>query len=565
METKLIDVIDFERVNSLLEGFNKATGFVTAILDLDGNILSKSGWRDICTQYHRVHPDTSARCTESDTCLSVQLREGAKYNCYKCLNGLVDVAVPIIINDEHIGNLFTGQLLFEKPNKEFFRKQAADFGFEEAAYLAALDKVPIISERDVTLSMDFLLNMTELISEMTLQRKEQAELVQRLKESEDKLLRALEKAEESDRLKSAFLANMSHEIRTPMNGILGFAELLKEPNLPDEEHQEYIQIIERSGKRMLGILNEIIDISRIEAGLMTVKMAKTNVNEILDFMYKFFKPEAEAKGLHFSCDHFLPFQESVLITDKEKIYAILTNLVKNALKYTDKGFIRFGAVRMESRIEFFVQDSGLGIAEERQKAIFERFVQADIEDKRAFQGAGLGLAISKALVNLLGGNLWLESELGIGSKFQFDIPFVREAGIALDQPAGDNLQKQAESRRLNILIVEDDEISGLFLKKVVNNLKNKLLLARNGHEAVSLCREHPDLDLILMDVGLPDMNGLEATRKIRTFNKKVVVIAATAYGFASDKENSLRAGCNDYLSKPIDAEQLRKMIEKYCN
>lgn len=186
MKSKLIDFIDFERINMLLERFNKATGFVTAILDLDGNILSKSGWRNICIDFHRVHPETAARCKESDTILAGQLDAGEKYNCYNCLNGLVDVAVPIIINEEHIANLFTGQLFFDQPQREFFSKQAEQYGFDKKLYLEALDEIPVISEDEVKHTMNFLINMTELISEMTLQKIEQNELNITLKESETK-------------------------------------------------------------------------------------------------------------------------------------------------------------------------------------------------------------------------------------------------------------------------------------------------------------------------------------------------------------------------------------------
>lgn len=185
MKAKLIDAIDFDQVNLLLEGFNKSTGFVTAILDLDGNVLSKSGWRQICTDFHRLNPGTSKRCTQSDTELAGKMAQGEKYHFYKCLNGLVDVAVPLVINGEHIANLFSGQFFFEKPDKSFFIKQAKDFGFDEKSYLEALEKVPVIDKDKVKPVMDFLLDMTELISNITLQKLEQTELIKKLKESEE--------------------------------------------------------------------------------------------------------------------------------------------------------------------------------------------------------------------------------------------------------------------------------------------------------------------------------------------------------------------------------------------
>jgi len=232
-----------------------------------------------------------------------------------------------------------------------------------------------------------------------------------------------EKAQMADKLKSAFLANMSHEIRTPMNGILGFAELLKNPDLTGDETKEYIGIIEKSGARMLNIINDIVDISKIDSGLIKLDLEESNVNEQLEFIYSFFKPEVEAKGMTLAYHPTLPDEEAHVNTDREKLFAILTNLVKNAIKYSNKGPIVFGYLKKNGFLEFYVKDTGIGIPKNRQSAIFERFVQADIADKMARQGAGLGLAIAKAYVEMLGGKIWVESEEGRGSKFYFTIPY----------------------------------------------------------------------------------------------------------------------------------------------
>ena len=388
--------------------------------------------------------------------------------------------------------------------------------------------------------------------------------ISKLKQTEIELIKAKEKAEESDRLKSAFLANMSHEIRTPMNGILGFAELLKEPNLTGKEQQKYIQIIEKGGARMLNIINDIISISKIESGQMDVTISDSNINEQIEYIYTFFKPEVEAKGMQLSFKNMLPVKEATIKTDREKLFAILTNLVKNAIKYSEKGSIEIGYDKKGEHLEFYVKDSGIGIESNRKEAIFERFIQADIEDKMARQGAGLGLSISKAYVELLGGKLWVESEKGIGSIFYFTIPYTTELlktdGIT-NSTADDVMEAQVKN--LKILIVEDDETSDLLLSTMLTKINREILQAKNGLEAIELCRNNPDLDLILMDIKMPVMDGYEATQQIRKFNKDVIIIAQTAFGLSSDREKAIESGCNDYISKPINKTELLALIQKH--
>ncbi len=388
--------------------------------------------------------------------------------------------------------------------------------------------------------------------------------ITRQKQAEAELVSAKEKAEENDRLKSAFLANMSHEIRTPMNGILGFARLLQEPKLSGEEQQEYIRIIANSGVRMLNIINDIIDISKIESGQMKVGVQESNINEQIEYIYTFFKPEVERKGLQFSLRNSLSSKESIIKTDREKVFAILTNLVKNAIKFCDNGSIELGYVKKGSNLEFFVRDTGIGILQDRQQAIFERFIQADISDKRAFQGAGLGLTITKAYVEMLGGKIWLESEPGKGSTFYFTLPYITrlEEKVSVEE-VGLGEGKETLNKKLKILIAEDDEISEKLITILVNPFRKEVLIANSGVEAVETCRNNPDIDLVLMDIQMPGLNGYEATRQIRQFNKDIIIIAQTAFGLIGDREKALEAGCNDYIAKPLDLNLLKKLIRDY--
>lgn len=381
---------------------------------------------------------------------------------------------------------------------------------------------------------------------------------------EIELIAAKDKAEKSDSLKSAFLANMSHEIRTPMNGILGFADLLKEPKLDNEIQKDYIQIIENSGVRMLNIINDIIDISKIESGLMEVHIKESNINEQIQYIYTFFKPEVEAKGMVLTYNNSLPNEEAFIKTDREKLFAILTNLVKNAIKYSDKGSIDFGYIKKRKYIEFYVNDTGIGIEKDQQEAVFKQFVQEDIADKEARQGAGLGLAISKAYVEMLGGKIGVESEKGKGSRFYFTIPSDSKSQEVTDAHNKSNF-RELDSRinNLKVLVVEDNEESALLLRIILKKISHEILHAKNGYEATVICRDNPDIDLVLMDIKMPEMDGYEATKKIREFNKEVIIISQTAFALAGDSDKGMEAGCNGYLTKPIKKKELLTIIQRF--
>jgi hypothetical protein len=384
------------------------------------------------------------------------------------------------------------------------------------------------------------------------------------KHIQDELIKSKDKAEESDRLKSAFLANMSHEIRTPMNGILGFADLLKTPNLSGEKQQAYIKIIEKSGSRMLNIINDIIDISKIEAGLVGTSIGDSNINEQLEYIYTFFKPEADAKGLGLFLKNALPEEDAVIVTDREKVFAILTNLLKNAIKFTDNGSIEFGYTIEKSNIQFFVKDTGIGIPKAKQEAIFERFIQADTSDRMARHGAGLGLSITRAYVEMLGGKIWVESAEETGSAFFFTLPYNNrrtEQALIEDKVQADIASQ--DFKQITILIAEDDETSKVLISLYINDFGKNIMVARTGTEAIGICRNNPDIDLILMDIQMPGLNGYEATRQIREFNKDVIIIAQTALAQTGEREKAIKAGCNEYITKPINKANLLELINKH--
>lgn len=384
--------------------------------------------------------------------------------------------------------------------------------------------------------------------------------------TEEELQKAFEKATESDRLKTAFLQNMSHEIRTPMNGILGFTSLLENPDLSAEKQQQYIQVISKSSKRLLTTLNDIMDISKIDSGQVSLTYTKTEINKELNSLFNFYKPEAETKNLHFSIKKGLSDELAIIETDTSKFYAILSNLIKNAIKYTEKGSIEFGYQLKDNSLEFYVKDTGIGVAKNRQEAIFERFVQADIEDTKVMEGTGLGLTISRLYAEMLGGKIWLTSKQNKGSVFYFSLPFakniqpinweVKDAEIIQSE------QPTVANKKLKILVAEDEEYAFEFLAIILEEISDEIVHAKNGIEAVTAAKENK-FDLILMDIKMPHMNGLEATKAIRKFNKDVIIIAQTAFAFPEDREKALEIGCNEYISKPIVLEKLKELLAQF--
>jgi PAS domain S-box-containing protein len=447
--------------------------------------------------------------------------------------------------------------------------------------LIGMDGLQLIAERDRPYVIQQIVSGSEKTYEATGLRKNGTEYPMRLegrnvpyrgkqirtvefrditeqKKNEVELINAKERAEESDRLKSAFLANMSHEIRTPMNGILGFASLLKNQKLTEEEQQEYYSIIEKSGERMLNIINDLINISKVESGQMEISFSATNLNDQMEFLHNFFRLEAKQKGINFSIVSKLPAKQAVIYTDIEKIYAILTNLIKNALKFTSKGSIEFGCQQKGEFYEFNVTDSGIGISREKQKAVFERFVQAESYLTRRFEGAGLGLAISKAYVEMLGGEIWLTSKVGEGSTFFFTLPVSK--GLHPEPILAGNLDIKEDGKPGNetILIAEDDESSMFYLTKILKGITSKLILVKSGFEAVEACRNQ-DIDLILMDIQMPVMDGFTAAKLIKEMRPELPILAQTSFALDSDK--AMYGGIfSDYLTKPLNADEVRKKV-----
>jgi len=368
-------------------------------------------------------------------------------------------------------------------------------------------------------------------------------------------------AEESDRLKSAFLANMSHEIRTPMNGILGFSELLKRKNITKEKRGEYLELIDHEGRRLLNIINDIVDISKIDSKLVTIEISTCNLNSLFDEIYLKYSVSRKTPKIEFKVVKGLEDKDSVINTDSNRLVQILSNLIENALKFTKEGIIELGYSIRSNEIIFYVKDSGLGIKIEDQEHIFGRFNQSKQHNTHD-SGSGLGLSISKGLAELLGGDVWVESEINQGSIFYVSIPYKKECFEPVEE-LEKNYNSEIIKNDFKILIAEDEFIIFLFLRECLSDFNCTIIHASNGEKAINKFKQDPTIDLILMDLNMPHVNGYDALKAIRKINKEVPIIAQTGLAMSGDKEKILQAGFNDYISKPISIEILINIINKH--
>jgi PAS domain S-box-containing protein len=378
------------------------------------------------------------------------------------------------------------------------------------------------------------------------------------KNDEYKLIKAMEKAEISDKLKSAFLANMSHEIRTPMNGILGFAHLIQENDLEVEKRNEFLKIIQSKGNQLLQIINDIIDISKIESNQIVINYTDFSLNDLIDELSLFFSLENANIELRISKD--LTNGNDYIHSDYNRLTQVLTNLLSNAFKFTERGYVELGYKVNKYDLYFYVKDTGIGVNKKDKKIIFDRFRQSDESSTRKYGGTGLGLSISKGLVTLLNGSIGVESDGENGSLFYFTIPYKQVKNNHKNVKSVTSLESDWSSKK--IMVVEDDEMSFKFIKEVLRDTKAELLHVKSGLNAIELLKKI-QVDLILMDIQLPGIDGNETTKEIRKSNNSIPIIAQTANAMADDKDKSLNAGCNDYLAKPIDGNELLSIIGSY--
>lgn len=378
------------------------------------------------------------------------------------------------------------------------------------------------------------------------------------------LKEAKNKAEESDRLKSSFLANISHEIRTPMNAIVGFSDLLRKKGNPTSKEIRMLNLIHFNSNSLLNLINDIIDLAKLEQGEILIQKESSDINKLLQDIFETFNTNQDLKQKEIELE-LMQFNEPVILnTDPERVKQILSKLLDNAIKYTEKGKIEFGCKidKENIAIQFYVKDTGIGLSEIQKNEIFKLFRKIETDKNKLYRGIGLGLTFCRKLVQMLSGEIWVESKINIGSTFYFSIPLNNTNQVE----SGDKkIIANSEWKDKNILIAEDEINNYKFLIAILKPTQANIIHAKNGEEAVQLVNKHNNIDLILMDIKMPVMDGLKATKIIRETHKKIKIIAFTAYTMPNDVSIAIDYGCDDYITKPAKAKQIMKIINKHLN
>ena len=384
---------------------------------------------------------------------------------------------------------------------------------------------------------------------------------------EQELRSAKEKAEESDRLKSAFLANMSHEIRTPLNAIVGFSRLLARKNYDQEKRKIFIDDIQSNSNQLLTIINDILDISKIESGQFILNPTQVCINKLLQEVYDTMQLQIKDKDLVLFCEKPLPDSDVTITIDEVRLKQILTNLLNNAIKFTEQGYIHFGYKAQKSKqLLFFVRDTGIGIAPEKHAIIFEHFRQEDDTTTRKYGGTGLGLSISKKLIELMGGTIWVESEKNKGAQFFVTVPLIQSQ--TLDHVTNVTHIETVAHASFNgetILVVDDHTSSYIFISEMFENQNVRVIQATSGEQAIELCKQFPTIQLVLMDIQMSGVSGVDAMKQIKQLFPAIPIVAQTAFAQKGDRERFMQQGFDDYITKPLDERDLQEIFKRFLS
>ena len=577
----LEELFNLDDIQRLQDEFARATGVASIITRVDGPpITAPSNFCRLCNDIIRKTERGCANCFKSDAALGRFNPHGP--NVQPCMSGgLWNAGASISVGGKHIANWLVGQVRDNTQTEASMREYARAIEADEGAVVEAFHEVPTMSREQFECVAQALFTLAQQLSTTAYQNVQQARFITERKRNEMELARARDEAEAANHAKSEFLANMSHEIRTPMTAILGFSDLLMESAMAQEQ-LDAAATIKRNGEYLIRIINDILDLSKIEAGKLKIERVTCSPSQILEDVVALMRVRANSKNLSLQIEFTSPIPQTIQ-SDPIRLRQILINLIGNAIKFTEIGKVRIVARLQDAgseipRLQVSVTDSGIGIPEDQTPQLFEPFSQIDSSTTRQHGGTGLGLAISKRLAERLGGDITVESTLGSGSTFTVTVTTGPLDGVKMHQVPSPTLLSVGSPAKpeaygavvnLRVLLAEDGPDNQRLISFLLKKAGIDVVVADNGQAACDLALAARDkgtpFDVILMDMQMPVMDGYDATRHLRRSNYSAPIVALTAHAMSTDRDKCLRAGCDDYMTKPVDRERLISLIARYSS
>jgi signal transduction histidine kinase/ActR/RegA family two-component response regulator len=554
---ELEDLVDAEALQSLMEDFHALARIPMAVIDARGKILVGVGWSEICTRFHRVHPETCRHCVESDTQLAAGVPSG-EFRLYRCKNNMWDVATPVVVAGRHLGNVFSGQFFFddERPDRELFEAQAARYGFDRAAYLAALDAVPRLSRETVNAAMSFFLKLAAMLSQLGYQNVRLARSVDERERLMESLRESKRQLEDTDRRKDEFLATLSHELRNPLAPIRNSIYVLERAAPGSERAERSKAVLRRQAEHLTRLVDDLLDVTRISRGKIELQRQRVDLREIVRKAADDRRSEFDRAGVALRvADGAGP---AWVDADATRLAQVIGNLLQNAVKFTPAGGrVELAVAASGDRVELRVRDDGIGIEPGEVERMFEPFAQAEGVPGRGKGGLGLGLALVRGLVELHGGTARAHSDgPGRGSEFVVTLP---RCG---PEAAGPSLEAAfaTEPRRV-VLVVEDNADVGQSVADLLELHGHTVRVARDGRSGLALARElRPDV--VICDIGLPDLDGYEVARALRRDEalRGARLVALSGFAQEEDRRRARDAGFDVHIAKPPDPVRLAAAV-----